>query len=190
MRLFVAVTPPAEICRELDRVVHPLRRPNDHLRWTRSTDWHITLAFFGDVPEVKLSDLRRRLARAAQRHPPLQLSLAGAGRFADRALWVGVRGDVTGLGRLAASASAAGRRIGIPGEARSFRPHLTLARARSGADPLVGLASALADYAGSSWTATEFQLVHSVTGPRPEYRTEARWPLEGAPPVHRTSLVP
>lgn len=60
------------------------------LRWTDRANWHITLAFYGEVSDAVLPSLEERLARAARRGRPLRLRIAGSGRFGDRALWAGI----------------------------------------------------------------------------------------------------
>ncbi|AGP57071.1 RNA 2',3'-cyclic phosphodiesterase [Streptomyces rapamycinicus] len=134
MRLFAAVLPPEAAVAELAARVKALRAlPGaDGLRWTEREGWHFTLAFFGEVAEDVLPELHTRLARAAHRHHPHELRLAGGGRFDDRVVWVGVDGDSEALRRLADSAEAGGRRAGVPMDRhRPYHPHLTIARARA-----------------------------------------------------------
>src|SRR5690606_29883366 len=105
MRLFVAVTPPADVldrvAERLDPVMADCAEP---ITWSVRAQWHISLAFLGEVGEETLPELRQRLARAAARHRPLQLSLADAGGFGSvrraRVLWAGVTGDVPALRKL------------------------------------------------------------------------------------------
>lgn len=185
MRAFVALIPPPAALAELDDAVAPLRTAHPDLRWTPPDQWHLTLAFLGDVDEGLLPDLTEGLARAARRHRRIALAFAGAGRFGDRVLWTRVvdppaGGD--GLRRLAGSAGAAARRCGIPVEDRPYRPHLTLARARPGADlrPAVEL---LGGFAGSPWTADALHLVRSRLGAGPggtaAHDVVRSWPLGG-----------
>ncbi|BBA97946.1 putative 2'-5' RNA ligase [Actinacidiphila reveromycinica] len=188
MRLFAAVLPPAAAVTEVAAAVAPLRRlPGaDDLRWTATDGWHLTLAFLGEVPDGVRPELHERLARAARRHAPLTLRLAGGGHFGGGTLWTGVEGDLAALTRLAGSVRAAGRRAGAAhdGTEHAFRAHLTLARAaRSSQVPLAPFADALAAFRGSQWTAGTLSLVAStlprsgVPGERPRYDTVAAWPL-------------
>ena len=110
------------------------RRPVPELRWTTPAQWHLTLAFFGEVAERHLDDLLERLARAASRRTPTELRVAGAGAFPDAArakvIWAGI--DAAGadeeLRRMATGARGAGAKSGAGGDGGRFHPHLTLAR--------------------------------------------------------------
>ncbi|MFI7010314.1 RNA 2',3'-cyclic phosphodiesterase [Streptomyces sp. NPDC050145] len=181
MRLFAAVLPPESALGPLGDVVD--RLPDaDGLRWTGRDGWHLTLAFYGEVPEESVPELEERLGRAAARTPEFALALRGGGQFGGRALWAGVSGDTSTLGRLAERAEAAGRRAGLPGEHRRYRPHLTLARSRHAFD-FGPYAEALDPFEGPAWTVSELALVRSnlptsgVPGERPRYEKVAAWPL-------------
>jgi RNA 2',3'-cyclic 3'-phosphodiesterase len=180
VRLFVAVTPPAGAVDELGSAVTGVRAVHTGLRWTRPEQWHLTLAFLGEVDERAHADLTTRLTRAAARHAPLRLALHGAGRFGDRVLWTRVTGDVAELKRLAASVQAAARRARLPVEERPYRPHLTLARGREGV-ALRPAVDALAGFSGSTWSATQLHLVRSDLGAGPDrtsrHEVIASWPL-------------
>nr|WP_202502260.1 RNA 2',3'-cyclic phosphodiesterase [Streptomyces sp. SID5785] len=174
--------PPATALAPLAAAVDRLP-PAAGLRWTARPGWHLTLAFYGEVPEATVPDLTERLARAARHTPAFPLALHGGGHFGDRALWAGVAGDVTELGHLAERAVAAGRRAGLPGEHRRYRPHLTLARNAAGGPGLAPYASALGAFESPAWTVSELALVRSrlpvsgVAGERPHYEKVAGWPL-------------
>ena len=85
-----------------------------------------------------------------------------------------------GLHRLADSVTAAARRTGIAVDDRPYRPHLTLARGREGAD-LRPAVAALSGFAGSPWTADALHLVRSRLGAGPggtaAHEIVEMWPL-------------
>jgi 2'-5' RNA ligase len=182
VRLFVAVRPSAAAVAELEALVRRLRPHGPELTWTTPAQWHLTLVFLADVPDEGLPELEHRLGSAADRHGPARLSIAGGGRFGDRVLFAKITGDVDGLRRLAASVQAAARRTGLEVDDRPYRPHLTLARARAGAElrALVGDVNA---FSGVEWVAEEIELVQSRLGKGPERRaaheTLRSWPLTG-----------
>jgi 2'-5' RNA ligase len=181
MRLFVALTPPADVVAELQAMVAALRELEPELRWSRPEQWHLTLAFLGEVGDESRDELARRLGRAAGRYSPLSVSFGGGGRFGHRVLWTRVHGERDRLRRLADSVRAAARRSGLATEQRPYRPHLTLARATTAAVDLRPLVDALAPYQGSSWTADELHLVRSRLGAGPGgtalHETVRSWPL-------------
>jgi RNA 2',3'-cyclic 3'-phosphodiesterase len=185
VRLFVALTPPESALDALEDAVAPLRTAVPELRWTGRDSWHLTLAFLGEVREELLPELAVRLERAAHRHPPQHLAIAGGGAFpsARRAqvLWAGFAADDKALASLADSVAAGARRAGAPppGQHKKFRPHLTLARCRGPAD-VSELTRTLAGLSGTAWTASAIQLVrsHLSSGP-PQYEELGSWPLQG-----------
>jgi 2'-5' RNA ligase len=186
MRSFVALVPPAEVLAELGTALETLPA-EPRLRWTRPEQRHLTLAFLGEVDDRTGDRLVERLTRVARRHPPLNLSLAGGGRFGDGVLWTGVDGDRLALRRLVDSVRAAARRSGLPTEhRRPHRPHLTLARAAAPVSDLRPLVVALNDFVGSTWTARELHLVRSHLGEGPggsaRHVTVATWALTGRGP--------
>jgi 2'-5' RNA ligase len=182
VRLFVALTPPAEAIEELRSATAELPALASGLRWTRPEQWHVTLVFLGEVSDDAVDELTRRLSRAAARHAPLPLALGGGGRFGHRVLWTSVRGDRDGLRRLADSAGAAARRSHLPVEHRPYRPHLTLARAGPGTD-LRPLVTRLTPWQGLPWVANRLRLMRSLLGAAPDgtalHEPIGDWPLGG-----------
>src|SRR6185437_7249266 len=182
MRLFIGLAPPAAVLDDLEAACAPFRPSQTDLRWTSRELWHITLAFLGEVGEESLTKLLPRLERAARRHLPFDLSLAGAGAFPSPAranvLWSGLSGDRKALGELAMSVSAGARRAGAPppDEGRRYRPHVTLARCRAPVDvrPIV---AELSGYQGPTWAAEEIYLIRSTLGGSPRYETLGSWKL-------------
>lgn len=167
MRLFVAVVPPAEAISNLDRVVAGPRATHPDLQWIPAERWHLTLAFYGEVADRDVARVERRAERATRGAQALDLQLAGAGHFGGRVLWVGVGGERDGLRALARELATDGR---------PYRPHLTVARARGGADPRPA-ATLLAPYDGPGWRAAEVVLFCSHLGQQTVHEPIARFPL-------------
>ncbi|MGW4807904.1 RNA 2',3'-cyclic phosphodiesterase [Kitasatospora sp. NPDC004272] len=186
LRVFVALAPPDEAKDELARALRPAYAAHPRLRWNRIEDWHITLAFLGEVPATAVPPLHAALADRAAGQPALRLGLQGGGHFDGRLLWSGVSGDLDGLHRLAAEVRALVRALGLDYRDRPLHPHLTLARARR--DDPTGVpagAAVLTAFTGRPWWTPRLHLVGSsaLRGPEPlRYRDLASWPL-AVPPV-------
>ncbi len=180
MRLFAAARLPHDVRAHVEARVAPLREALPDWRWVRPEQWHLTLAFFGEVDEPRVAELDRRISRAAGRHSPFSLRLGGLGAFgsARRAtvLWVGIEGDRGAVRALTGSVAAGGRRTGIAMEERRYRPHVTLARHRTPVD-LSGTDALGRDCTGPTWSVTDFVLVESRLGPQVEHLERARYRL-------------
>ena len=132
IRLFAAIAAPPEIGEGLARRQQGL----PGARWRPPETLHITLRFFGQVPEPMASDLDTELALVAG--APFDLVLEGVGSFGEgkdlRAVWAGVA-ESQPLRQLAGRCEAAARRAGLKPEKRTYKPHVTLAYLKR-ADPL------------------------------------------------------
>ena len=76
MRLFVALVPPDEVVEDLAEFLAPRQEAPEAagMRWTAPDQWHVTLAFMGDVADRHLDDLVERLGRASARRPAARSS--------------------------------------------------------------------------------------------------------------------
>ncbi len=132
-RRFLALGVPDAARQRLVAATEHLRTGDATLRPTAPEGWHVTLAYLGPITDahadLALDTLRGALEEDAPRPAP-QLSVTGAGRFADRVLLLEVTADPAGaltgfVGSLHARLREAG--FALPG--RGFRAHVTLARA-------------------------------------------------------------
>ena len=131
IRLFAAIAVPEHIGEGLAR----RQRGLPGARWRPLESLHITLRFFGDMPENRADDLDAELSVVGGR--PFEAALDGVGTFGDGleidAVWAGVE-ESEALRRLAGRCETAARRAGLAAETRAWRPHVTLAYLR-GAQP-------------------------------------------------------
>ncbi|WP_329575482.1 RNA 2',3'-cyclic phosphodiesterase [Kitasatospora sp. NBC_01250] len=191
LRVFVALAPPDAAKDELAQVLRPAYARYPRLRWNRIEDWHITLAFLGELPSTTVPLLRSVLAGRAASHPALQLGLRGGGHFDERLLWSGIDGDLEGLQLLAADVRELVRSCGIEFRDRALRPHLTLARSRRDDPTSVPQAAAeLSGFVGRPWQAERLHLVGSNIGRGPgpiRYRDIEAWRFGDAIPAEDSS---
>ncbi|MEV6075145.1 MULTISPECIES: RNA 2',3'-cyclic phosphodiesterase [unclassified Streptomyces] len=165
VRVFIALAPPDHAKEELARELRPAYDTHPDMRWNRIEDWHITLAFLGELPAGTVPILRPPLAGLAAQRPSPRLALRGSGTFDDRVLWSGIEGDLDELHSLAADVRAAVRSCGVTFEDRPLRPHLTLARARRGDRSSAGeIAERFTGFTGGRWPAERLHLVGSNVG--------------------------
>ena len=194
MRLFAAVWPPEEVLDHLDLALASVRGgpagTSPTVRWSARETWHLTAAFYGDLPDGSVPGLVADLAEVAAGIAPYELALRGAGVFSHRTLWVGVGGDleaqrVVSHGCVDAGEAAGGATDNRPRD----RPHLTVGRVRPGSRPprrrssrpdrprprpdlqasadddlAASLVRALAVYEGPRWLVDELHLVSSRPG--------------------------
>jgi 2'-5' RNA ligase len=134
MRLFAAVWPPPGVLDHLDLALATVRgvtpgADDAPVRWSARETWHLTMAFYGDVPDGAVPAMDDELRAAAAATAPYALHLRGAGVFAHRTLWVGVGGDVDAHRALTAAAVAATPSSQRVDTAERSRAHLTVGRA-------------------------------------------------------------
>lgn len=132
IRLFAALALPPEIAGGLA----PRQTGIETARWRPPQSLHVTLRFFGDMPENLARDLDDELARLGG-GGGFEIALQGVGAFGEgrdvHAIWAGVT-ESPALARLARACEGAARRVGLKPETRRYRPHVTLAYLRH-ADP-------------------------------------------------------
>ncbi|MBO9556651.1 RNA 2',3'-cyclic phosphodiesterase [Cellulomonas sp.] len=197
MRLFAAVWPPDDVLDHLDLALASVRGgpsgASPVIRWSARETWHLTTAFYGDLPDGAVPALRGDLAAAVREIDPYPLALRGAGVFSHRTMWVGVSGDVDAQRALTAACVDAGVAAGAHTDVRARdRAHLTVGRIRPGSRPprrrssrpgrggpegpglpgaavddedvATGVARALGVYEGPSWLVQDVVLVESRPG--------------------------
>ncbi|MCV2393391.1 RNA 2',3'-cyclic phosphodiesterase [Actinotalea sp. M2MS4P-6] len=197
MRLFASVRPPVPVLDHLrDALALTTAGVDAPVRWTAEENWHLTVAFFGEVPEGAVPDLLGAVAEVAARTTPFELRLRGAGVFSGRTMWIGTSGQTEAMATLAAALRQAGELVSSFRDTRErMRPHLTVgrvvddgsaarracARDRSRLPgPVDHLVHALALYEGPSWRVGELLVEESWPGqgrgggPRYAVRASAR----------------
>ncbi|MET9429663.1 RNA 2',3'-cyclic phosphodiesterase [Streptomyces sp. NPDC003036] len=183
IRVFIALAPPDDAKEELAQALRSAYDAHPCLRWNRIEDWHITLAFLGELPRSTVALLQPPLAELAAGRRPLRLALRGSGHFDERVLWSGIGGDLEGLRSLAGEVRTLVKAHGVAFVDRPLNPHLTLARARrDDTSGVVRAAAGLSAFTGRTWQAERLHLVGSNYGRGPgpiHYRDIDSWPFGG-----------
>jgi 2'-5' RNA ligase len=108
------------------------------LRVVPAAQLHLTLVFLGEVAPERVPPLIAALEDDVPVEP-YTMTFDGLGIFpakgAPRVLWLGVTAGAPQTTMLHAAIANRLAELGFPRESRSFAPHLTLARWRSGGSP-------------------------------------------------------
>lgn len=170
MRLFIASEIPAEIKTALAALQNDLRRAGADVSWTRPENIHLTLRFLGEIAVQQLNDIATACAGTAAQFQPFTLSLNAPGFFPNarqpRVLWAGLAGEVETARQLQLHLERRLSAIGLARADKSFQPHLTIGRIKSGknARQLVALAD-LYNLPALSFTIHEIVLMQSELHP-------------------------
>jgi 2'-5' RNA ligase len=101
-------------------------------RWIRPQNWHVTLAFLGDVDAARLPAVVDAFRTAAVRCEPFALRLSAVGAFPNerrpRVLWVGARDQPAGFVAAAALLRGAFAALGFGFDDEAVA-HVTVGRA-------------------------------------------------------------
>jgi RNA 2',3'-cyclic 3'-phosphodiesterase len=135
VRCFAALVVPAGSREVLERAIAPFRDLFWPVRWVRPEGVHLTLKFFGEVPQERTDSIAESLDFAVVGIGPLPLSLSGFGAFPAeeraRTLWAGIDAPPT-LELLQDRIERRADELGFESEGGVFRPHVTLGRVREG----------------------------------------------------------
>jgi RNA 2',3'-cyclic 3'-phosphodiesterase len=138
IRAFLAIHLPETLRAGLALVQTELKRSHADVRWVVPGNIHLTLKFFGNVPDDEIEALALAAREVAQGEAPFQLKATIAGAFpspkAPRVVWLALGGEVVPLNRLYYHLEKAFAKLGYPAEGRAFHPHLTLGRVKSPAN--------------------------------------------------------
>jgi len=133
-RCFLAITLPAPALRALTEARAAFLEAAPAWageKWVRPELLHVTVAFFGAVPDARLDTLVAGLEAFTSVTRPFTLRLTGARAVPSQRrasmIWASLDGDVDAVSAVRDHALAA---AGCAADPRRFSPHVTLARAR------------------------------------------------------------
>ncbi|HEY9516320.1 MAG TPA: RNA 2',3'-cyclic phosphodiesterase [Gemmatimonadaceae bacterium] len=184
MRLFIAINLPSAERRAIAVATAAMRKAARAVSWVNEERLHLTLEFLGEQPESAVEPLRIALAAVTRRHAPIALALKGLGAFpnlrAPRIVWMGVVPDPK-LELLQHDVALVCATLGYERQARAFRPHITIGRARSpleqrSARALTAAARAV-NYAGAPEARTVDIMASQLLPSGPRYSVLAAVPL-------------
>jgi RNA 2',3'-cyclic 3'-phosphodiesterase len=141
IRAFFALPLPEALLSAVCALQAELRPLAPALRWTDPEKLHLTLKFLGSVPDTEVAALSGALNELAHRCAPFVAVASGLDAFPAlrRARVLALRlseaeSESRALEKFAQDLDAVAERSGVRREARPFKAHVTLARARPPAD--------------------------------------------------------
>lgn len=167
MRVFIAIDLPQEIRDRLGAMQGELRSTAGSARWVAAESTHLTLKFIGEVSEQRRDEVDAALAGLSWKEFPV--SVKGVGFFpgtrSPRVFWAGLHAST--MEGLTQEIDARLERAGFDREKRAFRPHITLARSKTGRleSTLVSAAEKFAETDFGLFTADRCFLYQSTLKP-------------------------
>lgn len=187
MRAFLAIEIGEELKTVISGLVGKLSEAGSGISWVRPAQMHLTLWFFEDLPEGRLEQVVSAIRDAARGAAPFSLEIRKTGSFGGsnpRVFWCGFAGDMGELNSLYSSIEKNLKELGIRGDGKPFRPHLTLGRNRSGSrqERVSMMLRSMNDYSAGKFRVEGVTLFRSELGPGgPVHTPIGQFPLEGAP---------
>jgi 2'-5' RNA ligase len=176
MRVFIAIDVPDEIKKELNELQRDLRPMSNAARWVAPESIHVTLKFMGEIPGKLVDQIDAALGGLAWK--PFTINVHGVGFFpgarSPRVFWAGMEAPT--MQGLTEELDARMEPLGFEREKRKFRPHITLARAKtSRIDPeLVAGSAKYAEHNFGTFTADRIYLVQSTLKPTGSVYTKVK----------------
>jgi len=174
-RIFAAVKihPGAEFLRIYNSVKRELS--GERITWVNPDIMHLTIRFFGEIPEEEIPEIVNSLTDAARRSAPVSLDIKGVGFFGrirePKVIWFGIEHAET-LMALERQVRKNLMAIGYHPEKEVFKPHLTIGRVKQPVNPEI-FSKVMEQYKNSmiqQVTLSELILYESILKPRgPQY---------------------
>ena len=186
MRVFLALQVPDVVKAQLAAAVQRLSPLAIDVKWYTKDQFHLTLAYLGEVSPAILPHITAAADRVGSALPPFPCHVDGLGFFGTKrnpqTLWAGVEPtpELTMLYELLWKEL---KKFGYANEEDEFHPHITLGRCRESArnHPVIEAMDADAATDFGEWEVTRVSLFESRPTPRgPVYRTLGHSALTGA----------
>ena len=171
IRAFIAVDLPDEIRQSIRDIQQQLRSEKLDFRWVDPANIHLTIKFLGDIEPENSAAVCDAMKKAVDRVRPFKLHSKGFGGFPGlnrpRVIWTGIGGETAILEKLATDLDAHLADLGFEKEARRYKGHLTLGRAKGAVNPvqMLNAASRFKDFRSGDFIAQELVLFKSTLKP-------------------------
>ena len=169
----------------IEDVITQLQGVGADAKFVEPRNLHVNLKFLGDIPDERTGSLTDVLSEVAGRNAPFTLHVRSTGVFPNprrvRVVWLGLKPSPA-LSALHDDVEQATEGLGFRRDTRSYRPHITLTRVRSGRNraELVEAIEKLKAVDVGELPVKEFALIRSTLTPQgPIYSPFSTHLLEG-----------
>ena len=174
MRVFAALALPVSVSSAIAAAFSRARSLAPRVKWVASEGMHLTLHFFGEIPDAEVEGFAPVFADPGLRRPPIRARLGRAGFFPPsgmpRVMWVGIQEGTEDMRAFWARFTERLEPLRGPGgplrswepDRRGFSPHITVAR--PGAAPLDPRWASEAGVPAQEFSITECVLFQSLLG--------------------------
>jgi len=108
------------------------------VRWSNLDTMHLTLKFLGDIEDSLVPGVFEVMREAVKGIAPFEFSVKGLGWFPPgrrpRVLWAGIENPEGSIETIAKRLDEGLAALGIAGDGKPYRPHVTLSRIRGPID--------------------------------------------------------
>jgi RNA 2',3'-cyclic 3'-phosphodiesterase len=174
MRVFAALAVPAAVCAGIVSAFSRARSLAPKVKWVAAESMHLTLHFFGEIPDAEVEGFAPVFTDPGLQRPPIRAQLGKAGFFppsgAPKVLWVGLQRGTEEMRSFFAALTEKLQPLRAGGplrqwspDARGFSPHITVAR--PGAAPLSSHWAEEAEVPAEEFLVSECVLFQSLLGP-------------------------
>ena len=189
VRAFLAIDLPSSLKKELSKLKTE-EQPFARLKWVEEENFHLTLFFFGNLPEKEVEKIVLVCEKRVKDFPCFELFLTEISGFPKkgdfRVVFLGCEERSNTLERLVHELSKDFKKIGFKLEDRDFHPHITLFRLKELKDRsayhefVQELAKKAQFLKGKSFPVEELILFESKLSPTgPKYTPLKVFPLKG-----------
>lgn len=138
LRLFTGIEPDNGVKSSIAEFYHRFDRHKEILKFTPKENLHITLNFLGEVFEDKMELAVKAVEEAAALHESFSVSSSGMGCFGSqkyaRVIWANIDRHAAKVSALYENLKVKFEAAGFEPEKREYKPHITIARCKEGAD--------------------------------------------------------
>ncbi len=183
-RSFIAITLPAEVKSSINQAVRQWKSLSDQVKWVPPDQYHLTLAFLGEVSQEQIPEIAEATAAQLIGLPPFTIQISGFGAFPSRnrarVLWLGIARGTDSLQEAYRRVWSALQPFGFASDG-SFHPHVTLGRVKTslGNLALTNVPSEISEVQ-ASFTVGQVELIKSeLLSAGPKYTQLHFMPLLG-----------